>query len=578
MINTVAIVLPFRNAGAYIQKTLAGIRSQIHTEWTLYAVDDGSTDMSDTIIRQSIPAEKLVMLSSSARNPAGTRNVALEAIRNAGDAYRFVAYCDADDVWEVDHLSLAIQNMMTTHSDMTYSDVKVVLEDGTPVVMTGIPYHIIFDKAKLTEQNFIFISTVVHFSSILSVIDLRNGFDESAVPMEDWDFWQRIASFYRISHNPVITCTYLYKDKTGSYYTAEQSQAAKTRIDSKNKVMKEFNTLEGWLSEDEGQFLKITATDKVCMEIGSYKGKSSSYIASSAKSLHCIDTFQAEGDGQTQRGVSTTLDDFKKNTARFDNITPIIGKSGDVVHLFVADQFDMMFIDGMHDFDSVSADILSYWDKLKVGGDMMFHDYDQKNWPGVVSAIQKYFGFPDQVVDTVARVRKRGQDLPQQPELSFGGRYKGKIVMIAPFSNKLPTGENPKNFPYWPEMVSLMRAAGIYTIQVGIAGEKSIDADEMLFNPSNETLKKFVLGSDSFVSVDTFFQHFAAFHKKRGVVIFSQSDPNIFGHSLHVNILKSREYLRDNQFNLWTQATYNKDTFPTAYQVFMELLNLLNPE
>lgn len=94
----------------------------------------------------------------------------------------------------------------------------------------------------------------------------------------------------------------------------------------------------------------------------------------------------------------------------------------------------------------------------------------------------------------------------------------------------------------------MLRDANIYTIQVGSAGEPFVGADEMRFNLTNESLKQLVDEMDSFVSVDTYFQHFAAYHGKSGVVIFSQSDPNIFGHSTNTNILKSREYLRANQF------------------------------
>lgn len=156
------------------------------------------------------------------------------------------------------------------------------------------------------------------------------------------------------------------------------------------------------------------------------------------------------------------------------------------------------------------------------------------------------------------------------------GKYSGRTIMIAPYSNKLSNGlENPKNFPYWQELMELIRSSGIYTIQVGVAGENII-GDETMFNSNNVALLSRLKTIDTFISVDTFFPHFAAFYKKKGLVIFSQSDPLIFGHSLHVNILKSRQYLRENQFNLWTQATYDKEAFPLASQAFEELSKILD--
>ena len=73
---------------------------------------------------------------------------------------------------------------------------------------------------------------------------------------------------------------------------------------------------------------------------------------------------------------------------------PFIGKSEDVHAQFKDEQFDMIFIDGMHDYESVIKDIENYWPKLKIGGHMCFHDY-QKDWIGVIKAFDECFIQPD---------------------------------------------------------------------------------------------------------------------------------------------------------------------------------------
>jgi ADP-heptose:LPS heptosyltransferase len=103
-----------------------------------------------------------------------------------------------------------------------------------------------------------------------------------------------------------------------------------------------------------------------------------------------------------------------------------------------------------------------------------------------------------------------------------------------------------------------------------------VGADEVVMNASFDRLKEILDNSDTFISVDSFFPHFAHYHGKHGgVVIFSQSDPKLFGYPENLNILKSRDYLRSEQFWLWTQAKYNKDAFVSSKEVADKVLAVL---
>jgi hypothetical protein len=73
------------------------------------------------------------------------------------------------------------------------------------------------------------------------------------------------------------------------------------------------------------------------------------------------------------------------------------------------------------------------------------------------------------------------------------------------------------------------------------------------------------------MSCDSFFQHFCWDLGKPGVVVFGQSDPNIFGHPENINLLKDRSYLRDKQFWIWEQAEYKEDAFVNP-EVVLEAL------
>lgn len=610
----VAVVMPFKNSAGTIVNSVSSVLNQTDMRGcsiTLLCVNDGSTDDSLDLIN-SVKQEvtrSIVVIDGPGKGPAHARNCALDYIRAAGDEYTHVAFCDSDDVWYSWHLNRSLTYLTAYAVDLMYSDVDCENEKGEKLVITGIPNPAVFDRDLLRRGNYIFISSVVMNASVIST----GNFDPDAVPMEDWDYWLRVSEKYKIRHmhKPGAGIVYMWKS-TGSYYTAEDSEAAKQRIQRKMNI-KDPMSVEGWLSKAEGEFLAANAVGRKCIEIGSYKGKSTCFIAEKAASVVCIDTFKADNGGQTQMQSPTTYVDFARNTGHFSNITPLIGMSQDVHPLLKNDEFDFIFIDGMHDFESVMNDVKNYLSKLKDGAIIMFHDYFERDWPGVVMCVNLLFGGPDELVDTVAKVTLtadrrfelaikfagmsaantlKGPDLKpveglEIPEIIDSlelkadttgfekGSLSGKKIVITPWAAKMPDRENAKNFPHWPEVVSMLRSLGAHTIQVGLAGEKFIGCDEMVLNPTQDHLNQLLAECDTFVSVDSFFPHFAAYHNKKGVVIFSKSDPKIFGHSIHLNLLKSREYLRPDQFRWWRDVDLDKAAFVAPNEVVAGVLEIL---
>jgi ADP-heptose:LPS heptosyltransferase len=136
-------------------------------------------------------------------------------------------------------------------------------------------------------------------------------------------------------------------------------------------------------------------------------------------------------------------------------------------------------------------------------------------------------------------------------------------VIISPYSKPLRNGkENPKNYPYWPELVKGLKEKDMYVIQIGVRGEKEIEGvDEVLFNKPLKELVSLLNECNTWISVDNFFQHLAYFNGKPGIAIFGQSDPEIFGHKENINILKDRKYLRVLQFDIWERAECNNECF-----------------
>ena len=139
------------------------------------------------------------------------------------------------------------------------------------------------------------------------------------------------------------------------------------------------------------------------------------------------------------------------------------------------------------------------------------------------------------------------------------------MIIIAPFAKELRNGkENPKNYPFWEELISLIKEP---IVQVGIEGEKQLVPD-FRKNLSILELRQLIQECRTWVGIDSFFQHLAWDENKKGIVLWGPSDPNIFGHPENINLLKDRKYLVPNQFLWWEATEHQAERFVTPIEVF----------
>jgi len=130
-----------------------------------------------------------------------------------------------------------------------------------------------------------------------------------------------------------------------------------------------------WLADQAEKHYRI-------VEIGSWIGRSTRALADNTRgSVYAVDTWagswQTDDDPDFQRGGPDWLySTFLKNTSDCAAVIPYRMSSLDAAKLFEAeDLFDMIFIDGSHDYDNVRADILAWRPLLASGGLLCGHDY-----------------------------------------------------------------------------------------------------------------------------------------------------------------------------------------------------------
>lgn len=164
--------------------------------------------------------------------------------------------------------------------------------------------------------------------------------------------------------------------------------------------------VDGFLHPEECQKLQYLATGRKVLEVGAYRGLSAWAMAQTAASVFSIDTFKAWSNGQTQAEELTTLDPYLKAISRFDNVEYYVGTSKAAAKV-IKGPFDMIFIDAMHTYEDVKADILRWYPHLKRGGIFAAHDYAHGDFPGVKQAWDEVLGEPPNHLVTLAWMMKK---------------------------------------------------------------------------------------------------------------------------------------------------------------------------
>lgn len=138
-------------------------------------------------------------------------------------------------------------------------------------------------------------------------------------------------------------------------------------------------SLHGLIDNCELEWLRANAFGRA-VELGSLEGKSSCAIASSVdvNSLTCIDLWPEDF-----RWLH-----FWENVDGF----PITGIKADSVvaaATFPDASVDFVFIDTNHTYESTIAEIAAWLPKLREGGLMCGHDYNNEGYTGLAKAVDE---------------------------------------------------------------------------------------------------------------------------------------------------------------------------------------------
>lgn len=144
------------------------------------------------------------------------------------------------------------------------------------------------------------------------------------------------------------------------------------------RVIELTKAIPGWLSTNEGRFLRKASkeTDGLpgeVVEIGSYQGKSTIWLAQAAKKVWAVDPHKGKLD---EERVPPTLRAFKRHLrqAGVEKRVVIMRKTSEAAAEGWKKPIRLLFIDGLHDYKNAKRDFELWSSYLVEDGMVAMHD------------------------------------------------------------------------------------------------------------------------------------------------------------------------------------------------------------
>lgn len=137
----VAILLSTYNGELFLKEQLDSLIAQSHSNWTIFASDDGSTDETLAILEKyqtKLGDDRLILLNGPRQ---GFAKNFLSMVKNTSIKADYFAFCDQDDIWLPERLSTAITTLQPIPSNqpaLFCSRTRLINEEGRQIGLSPL--------------------------------------------------------------------------------------------------------------------------------------------------------------------------------------------------------------------------------------------------------------------------------------------------------------------------------------------------------------------------------------------------------------------------------------------------------
>ncbi len=213
-----SVVLPVYNGERFVDKAIESVLKQTVEDFELIVINDGSTDATLCVLERYKQNQKVFCYTKQNQGVSAARNMGIELAKG-----EYIAFIDADDLWQENHLCV-LSEMINTYRDagMYCTFARTALVNGRiidecdyfkdkPETVYVKDFWAEYDKDK-SAKMFNVISTCV----TKEACDRAGGFPVGCKIGEDLEFSLRVSAYYPVVLSSRSTTLYRKANSTAT--------------------------------------------------------------------------------------------------------------------------------------------------------------------------------------------------------------------------------------------------------------------------------------------------------------------------------------------------------------------------
>lgn len=191
----VSVIIPMYNASHYIAEALISVLGQTYDCWEIIAINDGSTDNTEDVVKEFFSIPGFCYLSQTNSGVSAARNAGLRQAQG-----EMIAFIDHDDKWLPDKLERQVAHLLANPQDgMVHGNILFMDADGRP-----LPRSISDFKTDLSGWCFkeLFADNRIATLTVCvrrECVEQVGFFREDIRGGEDYEYWLRVAMLFKIA-------------------------------------------------------------------------------------------------------------------------------------------------------------------------------------------------------------------------------------------------------------------------------------------------------------------------------------------------------------------------------------------
>ncbi|MBR5614996.1 MAG: glycosyltransferase [Clostridia bacterium] len=238
----VSVVLPVYNGGSILRDSIKSVLEQTYTDFELIIVNDGSTDESAEIIEEFAKKDKRIKVINQENKKLPTAlSVGFSAAKG-----EFLTWTSADNIMLSHCLRVLVDNLKRkTQAAMVYGNMRLIDRRGKikrghfwfeKPVFSG---NVCFPKTARCLNTYANNTIGAAFMYRRKAAYILENYSKFKTNLEDYDYWMRLNSMFKIEHTDEEKPLYLYRIH-GDSLTAHDKELGITKNRYKLMVLDDF--------------------------------------------------------------------------------------------------------------------------------------------------------------------------------------------------------------------------------------------------------------------------------------------------------------------------------------------------